>query len=143
MYRFLHTYIQTVQIPQCPSRHVGNCFIIYSWQENYSSTCDNNTSDLTWFDCQFLLSHAYYKQHKAYILRLDKYFFHRTAFDMNFLRRIISSARFILLPTLKQSNKLQMISCKNFDLKCNQAFFGGNFIFSYLYRPILNHQKPA
>ena len=36
----------------------------YSRQQSYSSTCDN-TCDFLWFDCQFLSSHACYKQYKA------------------------------------------------------------------------------
>ena len=36
----------------------------YSRQQNCSSFCDN-TYDFSLVDCQFLLSHAYYKQYKA------------------------------------------------------------------------------
>ena len=83
------------------------CIIFYAYIQlatKLFETCDNSCG-FSWFHCQFLLSHAYYKQHKAYILRLDKYFFHRTAFDMNFLRRIISSARIILLSTVLSCKK--------------------------------------
>ena len=36
----------------------------YSRQQNHSSIC-NSTCDFSWFDCQFLSSHACYKQYEA------------------------------------------------------------------------------
>ena len=51
-----------------------------------------------WFDWQFLLSHFCYKQYKDQKSWLDKYFFHKIALE--FLTRIISSARIILLQTV-------------------------------------------
>ena len=52
------------------------------------------------FDCQFLSSHALFKQYKALKSWLDKYLFHKTALGMSFLTWIITSARNILLPTV-------------------------------------------
>ena len=53
-----------------------------------------------WFDCQFLSSHACYKQYKAKGSRLDKYLFDKAPLGVNFLTRIISVARLNLLPTV-------------------------------------------
>ena len=53
-----------------------------------------------WLHCQFLLSHAYYKQYKAKTSWPSKYLFHKTALSMSFFTWLISSARTILLPTV-------------------------------------------
>ena len=46
-----------------------------------------------WYDRQFCHYHACYKQYKVWSLWFDKYLFHKTALDLNFLTRIIASAR--------------------------------------------------
>ena len=53
------------------------------------------------FKCQFLSSHACYKQYEIKRSWLDKYLFHKSTLGMNFLTRIISCARIILLPTVR------------------------------------------
>ena len=75
--------------------------VLYSRQQNYSNTCIILAIFLL-FDRQFLSFHALYKQYKANRSWLDKYLFHKIALDMNFLTRLISSVRMILLSTVEQ-----------------------------------------
>ena len=92
----------TLQWPLLPLKWL---LIWYSRQQNYSSICDVLAIFL-WFDCQFLSFHACYKQYEAQRSWLDKYLFYKTALNMSFLTRTISSARIILLPTVLLKNYL-------------------------------------